>query len=82
MIAIIDYGSGNVRAISNIYDNLNIKYKIINKVLDYPNETTKIILPGVGAFDETMRNLNSSGFRDLLEKKVARIDSCHSPSLQ
>ena len=70
MIAIIDYGSGNVRAISNIYDNLNIKYKIINKVLDYPNETTKIILPGVGAFDETMRNLNSSGFRDLLEKKV------------
>ncbi len=70
MVTIIDYGSGNVSAIGNIYDQLNIKYKIIDKVIDFPRETTKIILPGVGAFDETMKSLNISGFRELLDEKV------------
>jgi glutamine amidotransferase len=70
MISIINYGSGNVRAIANIYDQLNIEYKIIEKAHEFSEHTTKIILPGVGAFDETMKNLNESGFRDLLEKKI------------
>jgi len=70
MLSIINYGSGNVRAIGNIYDNLNIKYQIVDSVKDFSRETDKIILPGVGAFDETMNNLNRSGFRELLEKKV------------
>ncbi len=70
MITIIDYGSGNVRAIGNIYDQLNINYRIINKVVDFPKETTKIILPGVGAFDETMKSLNVSGFKEMLNEKV------------
>lgn len=69
MIAIINYGSGNVRAIGNIYDILRIEYKII----DNPNElenVSKIILPGVGAFDETMSMLNKSGFREILDQKI------------
>jgi glutamine amidotransferase len=70
MLTIINYGSGNVRAIGNIYDSLNIKYTIIDTVFDFPVETTKIILPGVGAFDETMKHLNDSGFRELLDEKV------------
>jgi glutamine amidotransferase len=70
MLAIINYGSGNVRAIGNIYDSLNVEYCIISRVEDFPSNTSKIILPGVGAFDETMKNLNDSGFRDLLDKKV------------
>jgi glutamine amidotransferase len=70
MITVVDYGSGNLRAIGNIYDNLNIKYQIINNVEDYHPETRKIILPGVGSFDETMKNLNDSGFRELLDEKV------------
>jgi glutamine amidotransferase len=70
MIAIINYGSGNVRALGNIYDSLNIEYCIISRVEDFPLNTSRIILPGVGAFDETMKNLNNSGFRDLLDKKV------------
>ncbi len=70
MLSIINYGSGNVRAIGNIYDSLNVDYCIISRVEDFPSNTSKIILPGVGAFDETMKNLNDSGFRDLLDKKV------------
>lgn len=70
MIAIINYGSGNVRAIGNIYDRLNIDYRIVENISEFPRDTTRIILPGVGAFDETMQSLNISGFRNLLEKKV------------
>lgn len=70
MITIVNYGSGNVRAIGNIYNQLNIKYRIIDKVTDFPKETSKIILPGVGAFDETMKSLNISGFKELLDEKV------------
>jgi glutamine amidotransferase len=70
MVTIINYGSGNVRAIANIYDHLKIRNKIIDDVNEFPKETTKIILPGVGSFDETMKNLNESGFRVLLDEKV------------
>ena len=69
MITIINYGSGNIRAIGNIYDRLKIPYRIIDKP-DGISDTEKIILPGVGAFDETMRMLNRSGFRDFLEEMV------------
>jgi imidazole glycerol-phosphate synthase subunit HisH len=70
MVSIISYGSGNVRAIRNIYDQLNIENRIVEKPSDFPQETTKIIMPGVGAFDETMKSLNNSGFRSLLDEKV------------
>lgn len=69
MIAIINYGSGNIRAIGNIYDRLNIPYF----VADTPNSLSKadkIILPGVGAFDETIRMLNFSGFKPVLDELV------------
>tara|TARA_A100000171_G_scaffold51162_1_gene64608 strand:- start:12050 stop:12667 length:618 start_codon:yes stop_codon:yes gene_type:complete len=70
MITIINYGSGNVRAIGNIYDKLNIAYKIVSKVDEVDENVTKIILPGVGAFDETMSMLIDSGFRNLLDELV------------
>jgi glutamine amidotransferase len=72
MIAIINYGSGNIRAIGNIYDNLKIPYEIINKPNNLSN-FSKVILPGVGAFDESMSRLNDSGFKDELNK-VALIE--------
>ena len=72
MIAIINYGSGNVRAIGNIYDNLKIPYAIINQPT-HLSDFNKVILPGVGAFDETMKMLNESGFKEELNK-VALID--------
>lgn len=70
MIAIINYGSGNVRAIGNIYDRLKIEYCIVNTVDEFPLNVSKIILPGVGAFDETMSKLLESGFRSALDEMV------------
>jgi glutamine amidotransferase len=69
MITIINYGSGNISAIGNIYDRLKIPYKVAN----HPDEVInaeKIILPGVGAFDETISMLDRSGFRSVLDHEV------------
>lgn len=81
MIAIINYGSGNVRAIGNIYDRLNIPYLIVSQTSEITDKITKIILPGVGSFDETMSMLLKSGFRALLdemvlEKKMPALGIC------
>ena len=69
MITIIDYGLGNVKAFVNLYTRLNIKTKIAKEAKDLTN-ASKIILPGVGAFDYAMEQLNKSGMRDQIEKKV------------
>lgn len=70
MIGIINYGSGNVRAIGNIYDRSNVPYRIIHTPSELVTSITKLILPGVGAFDQTMSTLLSSGFKNLLEDLV------------
>lgn len=69
MITIIDYGLGNIRAFVNVYERLNIKTKIARNAEDI-KDASKIILPGVGAFDYAMSQLNASGMRDELEKQV------------
>ncbi|PKP05688.1 MAG: imidazole glycerol phosphate synthase subunit HisH [Bacteroidetes bacterium HGW-Bacteroidetes-5] len=69
MITIIDYGLGNIRAFVNVYERLNIKTKIARIGNDIKG-ATKIILPGVGAFDYAMSQLNASGMRHELEKQV------------
>lgn len=74
MIAIINYGSGNIRAIGNIYDLLKVKYKVVDSPLEV-RCVDKIILPGVGSFDATMNKLNSSGMKDALNEAVI-VNKC------
>lgn len=69
MINIIDYGSGNVSAIRNIYERLNIPYTISSNKSEI-EQAQKLLLPGVGAFDTVMNKLNNSGLRDVIEKAV------------
>ncbi len=69
MITIIDYGCGNINAFVNAFKRLNIPTKIAYTKNDF-NDTTKIILPGVGAFDHVMSSFNNSGMRKIVEKKV------------
>jgi glutamine amidotransferase len=69
MITIIDYGSGNIKAIANIYEKLNIDYSIA-KSPEQVVGAKKIFLPGVGAFDETISKLDSTGFREVLDIEV------------
>ena len=69
MIGIIDYGVGNIRAFTNIYQRLNIPSKVVSNAVDF-TDVTKIILPGVGAFDHVMTKLCISGMRKMLDKYV------------
>ncbi|MFA6075371.1 MAG: imidazole glycerol phosphate synthase subunit HisH [Negativicutes bacterium] len=80
MIAIVDYGVGNIRAFANIYSSLGISFKIASKLSDF-DSVTKIILPGVGAFDYAMSRLHLSGLRDklnelVLERKMPVLGVC------
>ncbi len=69
MIGIINYGSGNVGAIANIYKQLKVAHFISNDV-DELSKADRFILPGVGAFDATMQNLNDSGLLAMLNDQV------------
>ena len=54
MIGIIDYGLGNIKAFYNIYKEKNINLKIISKTEDLDQNIKKLILPGVGSFDNAI----------------------------
>jgi len=80
MIALIDYGSGNINAIANIYKRLNIEFEA-TKDPDRLKKAKKLILPGVGDFDETMELLNNLGVVNALnelvvEKKIPILGVC------
>jgi glutamine amidotransferase len=69
MITIIDYGLGNIKAFVNVYERLNIQCKVaVNK--DDLKNASKLILPGVGAFDQAMDNLLHSGMKETVEELV------------
>jgi glutamine amidotransferase len=69
MIVIIDYGVGNIRAFANIYKQLNVPIKIARQVEDL-DDASKLILPGVGAFDYAMEQLEGSGMKQRLDQLV------------
>lgn len=80
MIGIINYGSGNVQAIANIFHKLNIPHIITDQISEL-QAASKLVLPGVGAFDEVMAQLNKSGLREVLDdlvliKKIPVIGVC------
>jgi glutamine amidotransferase len=69
MITIVNYGSGNINAIENIYERLRIPYRVADSPEGIKG-SDKILLPGVGAFDETISMLDESGFRSVLDHEV------------
>ena len=69
MIGILDYGAGNVNAFKRIYDNLSVPNRLIKTENDF-KDVSKLILPGVGAFDAVISKLNDSGLRDSLDDLV------------
>ena len=71
MIGIINYGSGNIHAIAKIYNNLNIENQLISNPKEL-NNANKLILPGVGSYDATMKQLIESGLKDEMNKLVLR----------
>jgi len=71
MITIVDYGLGNIRAFLNVYHRLNIKAKTATTAAEL-SDASKVILPGVGSFDDAMRRLTESGMREELDELALR----------
>lgn len=69
MITIIDYGLGNINAFVNVYERLNIPVKVAQNKEQLIG-ATKLILPGVGAFDYAMTKLNNSGMKEDITELV------------
>lgn len=69
MIRIVDYGVGNIQAFMTVFKRLNIQAERASTPSTLAG-STRLILPGVGAFDHAMRQLNDSGMRPALERLV------------
>lgn len=70
MIAIIDYGAGNLRSVRNALVHLgaDVLTLVTPEGLD---RADKIVLPGVGAFGAGMAALRAAGFEEPLKEAVA-----------
>jgi imidazole glycerol-phosphate synthase subunit HisH len=66
-VAIVDYGMGNIRSVINALREIGADGELINDVGAIA-QRKKLILPGVGAFGEAMRNLRKSGLDRALEE--------------
>lgn len=71
MVAIINYGVGNLSSIYNMFKKVGIPAQITADPEEI-SKADKILLPGVGAFDHGMERLDQSGLRPLLEQKALR----------
>ena len=69
MITILDYGVGNLHAFLTMFKRLGIPARTASKLEDL-TDVSKLILPGVGAFDYAMKRFNQSGLRTRVEQLV------------
>jgi glutamine amidotransferase len=71
MIAILDYGIGNVTSIRNMLKKIGVP-AAITADLAVIEQAEKLILPGVGHFDYCMTQLKAAPFFDLLQQQVLK----------
>ncbi len=70
MIAVVDYGVGNLYSLTGSLKYLGLE-TVVTSSPDDLERADKIILPGVGAFGDAARKLRESGVTDALYKQVA-----------
>jgi imidazole glycerol phosphate synthase glutamine amidotransferase subunit len=69
VIAIFDYGAGNLRSVQNTLDEIGAEYELVRDAAGL-ERAPKIILPGVGHFGQMLRALDEMNVRQTL---IARI---------
>lgn len=75
MIAIIDYGVGNLRSVYKAFEHVALPLGIPVDIVDRPTDFLKwraIVLPGQGAFGDSVDNLRQQGFEQPL------LDAVHA----
>ncbi len=69
MIAIIDYGMGNLRSVQKGFERVGHEAVVTSDAKTILN-ASKVVLPGVGAFPDCMRNLDENGLIDAVHKTI------------
>lgn len=71
MIAIIDYGMGNLRSAEKGFQHAGVTDVAVTSDPDAVRTADGVVLPGVGAFRDAARELRESGMRDVIRDRVA-----------
>lgn len=71
MIAIVDYGMGNLRSVTNAFARVGAEVAVTRDPRTIA-DARAVVLPGVGAFGKCVENLNKYGLFDLLKGEIAR----------
>ena len=71
MIAVIDYGVGNLFSIKSSFARIGVDAVVTSDKKIIQN-ADRIMLPGVGAFEDAARKLRESGMADLLREEVKK----------
>jgi imidazole glycerol-phosphate synthase subunit HisH len=69
MIAIIDYGLGNLGSVANMLKKIGVQTTITYSPAEIRN-AKGLVLPGVGHFDEGMKNIRERSLRGVLDERV------------
>lgn len=69
MIVVLDYDVGNVGAVANMLRRIGHDCEITADI-EVIKRASRLVLPGNGAFDTCMRNLEASGLRSVIERRV------------
>lgn len=67
MIAVIDYGAGNLHSVVNALDYLGAE-SVVTSDRDTILSADRVILPGVGAFGDAMRSMNEKGLTEAVKE--------------
>jgi imidazole glycerol-phosphate synthase subunit HisH len=71
MIAVVDYGMGNLRSVSNAFRKLGADITVTREKRAI-RDSRAVVLPGVGAFGKCVENLKSFDLFDLLKEEIGR----------
>jgi len=69
MIAVIDYGAGNLRSVTNALIKLGCQPKVTREPEDVVNATA-VIFPGVGAAADVMQSLREAGMDEAIKEVI------------
>ena len=71
MLAIIDYGVGNLFSVEKAFTYLGAEVEVTNSK-EILERADQIVLPGVGAFGDCMKNLNATGLIPTIKDQISR----------
>jgi len=71
MIAIIDYGMGNLRSVQRAFEHVGAE-AVVTARRETIESASAVVLPGVGAFGKAMSNLERAGLTDVIRQVIAQ----------